>query len=151
MISRTEVGPQIPVIFLFHGALFAMTLTISVFQTQFFLRVAASALNKKICKQTWRGSKHVKAEYREDARKDIGSLVIQEQGHPVSDLQDMCGDPNLFSCPRIKTCKDKFLPRLTRWKALVEWYFTVWFIRQDKALLDKMARWQWKDISEKLE
>lgn len=57
---------------------------------------------------------YVKAEYREDAGKDIGSLVMQEHGHPVSDLQDMCGDPNLFSCPRIKTCKGKFLPQLTR-------------------------------------
>ena len=51
MISRTEVGPQIPVIFSFHGALFAMTLTISVFQTG-FPQSSSQCPQQKIGKQT---------------------------------------------------------------------------------------------------
>ena len=31
---------------------------------------------------------YLKAEYREDARKDIGSSVMQENGQPVSDMRE---------------------------------------------------------------
>lgn len=90
------MGPQIPVIFLFHGALFAMTLAISVFQTQFSPEQQPVYSTKRSASKLDGAGEYVKAEYREDARKDIGSLVMQEHGHPVSDLQDTCGDQTCF-------------------------------------------------------
>lgn len=91
-----------------------MTLTSSVLPAQFSPEQWPVHSIKRSGSKLEGAGEYLKAEYREDARKDIGSLVMQEHGHPVSDLQGTCGDPNLFSCPRIKTCKGKFLPRLTR-------------------------------------
>lgn len=59
---------------------------------------------------------YLKAKYREEARKGIGSLVMQEHGHPVSDFQGMCRLSSCFSCLRIGTCKGELLPLLPKMK-----------------------------------